>query len=168
MGKGNRRGLILAFLVVVLSLVSLVIPAVAQRPDDGPVSQVLQDAFFTNSQASGGQSYRRTDDLGPRMRRFHPDRDDKLVFVGVFNPSYSGSVRGVLIRPDGRQHGTLIGDVSSRPSGTWQSKSWSWWMSGLKPYQGEWHLQLWLDEQPMGRYYFMLGGPAAGVKAVAR
>lgn len=161
---GNRRGVVLALLVVVsLSLVSLVTPSVAQRPDEGPVSQILQDAFFTNSVASGGRSYRGTDDLGPRMRRFHPERDDKLVFVGVFNPSHSVTVRGVLIRPDGRQHGTLSGDLSSRPSGTWQSKSWSWAMAGLKPYQGEWQLQLWVNEQPIGNYYFMLGEAAARV-----
>jgi len=147
---------------------SLVTPSVTQRPaDDAPVSQILQDAFFTNSVASGGQSYTRIDELGPRMRQFHPERDGKLVFVGVFSTSYSGSVRGVLFRPDGRQHGTLTGDVSSRPGGgRWQSKSWTWAMVGLKPYQGEWQLRLWLDEQPMGSYYFMLGNPAAASATV--
>jgi hypothetical protein len=55
----------------------------AQRPDEGPVSQILLDAFFTNTVATGGYSYRRIDELGPRMRRFHPERDDKVVFIGV-------------------------------------------------------------------------------------
>ena len=38
-------------------------------------------------------------------------------------------------------------------------------MSGLRLYQGEWHLRLWVDEQAMGDYYFMLGKQPASVLA---
>jgi hypothetical protein len=120
------------------------------RADEGPASHVLLDAFFTNAIASGGFSYQRIDDLGPRMRRFDPDRDEKLVFVAVFRPSYSATVRGLLSRPNGQQHGTIRGEVPGRSEGAWQSRSWWWSLKSLEAYEGEWQLQLWIDEQPAG------------------
>ena len=128
------------------------------RADEQPVSQVLLDAFFTNGRSQGGYTYNSYAQLGPRIRSFNPDRDKQLVFVAVFHPRHSVAVRGVLFRPSGDQHGTLNGTLDARPGGTWQSKSWWWDISRLKAYQGEWVLHLWVNGEPMGRYYITLQG----------
>jgi len=99
------------------------------------------------------------------MRRFDPDRDKKLVFVTVFDGRASTKVRGELMRPNGQRHGVFSYEMNARNDSPWQSKSWWWAMSGLSFYQGEWQLRLWVDDQPMGRYYFMLGKQPPSVVA---
>ncbi len=155
-------------ILVVVCLVSSITPSefsfvFAQRPDEGPTSQLLRDAFFTNAVAVGGALYQRTDELGPRMRRFDPERDEKVVYVAVFDARYSAKVRGELIRPNGQRHGAFSYELDARVGSTWRSKAWWWSLSGLKLYQGEWQLRLWVDEHPMGRYYCMLGKEPANV-----
>jgi len=139
-------------------------PSDVVRPDEAPASRVLLDAFFTNNLPVGGRTYpsfeaRGPDQLGPRLRHFSPGRDEKLVFIVVSDPRSSVSLRGALMRPNGQQHGTFSGEITSRASaGTWQSQSWWWPMSQLRPYPGEWQLQLSINQELTGRYYFMLAG----------
>jgi MORN repeat len=148
-------------------VLGLVLPASApaQRPDEAPASQVLLDAYFTNSVAVSGALYNGTDQLGQRRRHFDPDRDEKVVFLTVFEARASAKVRGELIRPNGQRHGVFRYEMNARNEGTWHAKSWGWAMNGLSFYQGEWQLNLWVDDQPMGRYYFMLGKQPASVVA---
>src|SRR5262245_918484 len=125
----------LALLVVVSLPVAVILSGpsrvFAQRPDEGPVSQLLRDAFFTNTIGMAG-TYRRPEELGPRMRHFDLKRDAKVIFVTVFNPNHSAKVRGVLIRPNGDQHGAFSYDLTALLGDrTWRSKSWLWPVSGL-------------------------------------
>ena len=97
-----------------LCALGLALPAsaAAQRQDEAPASQVLRDAYFTNSVAVGGALYHRTDELGQRKRRFDPDRDEKVVFLTVFDARSSVNVRGELIRPNGQRQGVQLPDQS--------------------------------------------------------
>jgi hypothetical protein len=123
--------------------------------DEAPPVQVLRDAFFTAYMPSGGRTYRTPDEVAQRTRRFGV-RDEKMHFVVVLDPRYGGNVRGTLFRPNGDAHGTLAGDVQAMLGGTWRTQSWWWSLQNLRRYPGDWHLDLLLDNQPAGRYYFRL------------
>src|SRR5690348_2060240 len=157
-----QRSILLSILVLALALT---VPAIAQQKDEAPASQLLLDAFFTNSVAVPGALYASTDHLGQRTRRFQPDRDQKVVFVTVVDGRASAKVRGELVRPNGQRHSAFSYEIEARSGGAWQARSWWWAMSGLSVYQGEWHVRLWIDERPMGRYYFMLGKQPPSVVA---
>lgn len=128
-------------------------------PDEAPPSQALRDAFFTTYVPSGGRTYRTPDEVAQRTRRFDV-RDEKLHFVIVLDPRYSGKVRGTLFRPNGDAHGTFAGNVEALLGGTWRTQSWWWWLKNLRRYPGDWHLDLLLDDRPAGRYFFRLDSGA--------
>ena len=127
------------------------------RPDEAPPSLILKDAYFTNSIPVGGLLYRSTDQLGIRQRRFDPGVDENLVFVVVLDPRYSVTLRAILMRPDGHQHGAFRQELSALSSaGSWRAQTRFWSTRALAAYPGEWHLLLFLDDRPMGRYHFSL------------
>jgi hypothetical protein len=143
-----------------LAIVALTFVACAHRAgpaDEAPPSVVLQDVYFTNILTPGSRSYWTINELGPRVRRFNPGQDDKLVLIMVFNPRYTVNVTAALFRPDGRQHGTFQEHLDSRPTGTWQTIRRWWSIDSLRPWPGQWHVKVWVDGTTMGRYHFLLG-----------
>jgi hypothetical protein len=161
-----RRWLALFALALVVAACASAPTQDTGRPDEVPPSTILRDAFFASAVGAGGSTYSTQDTPWTRAKRF-TSADERVYFVTVFNPMHSARVRGVLYRPDGRQHGTWEREYTPRAGGvgTWASQSRWWAMSGLRAYPGEWRLELWIDEQPMGRYYFMLGEAAARVRS---
>jgi hypothetical protein len=134
------------------------------RPDEARPSLVLKDAYFTNSIPVGGLLYRTTDQLGIRRRQFDPAVDDNLVFIVVVDPRYSVVLRGLLMRPDGVQHGSFGQELPAVASaGAWRSHTRSWSVRSLAAYPGEWHILLFLDDKPMGRYNFSLAALPASL-----
>jgi hypothetical protein len=86
---------------VVLAVLTLVACTQGARtPDEAPPSLVLREVFFTNVVAPPGRIYRTVDELGPRLRRFDANRDEKLVLIAVFDPGYTVKVRAALLRPE--------------------------------------------------------------------
>jgi hypothetical protein len=143
--------------VVLAALTLVACTQGARTPDEAPPSLVLREVFFTNVVATGGRTYRTVDELGPRLRRFDPDRDEKLVLIAVFDPRYTVKVSAALLRPDGQQYGMFEQTLQARLGGTWHTVQRWWPIQQLRRYPGEWQVKLWVDNRPMGQYYFLLG-----------
>jgi len=128
----------------------------AIRTDEAAPSLVLRDVFFTNVVTPAGRTYTTTYELGPRLRRFDSERDQNLVLVAVFDSRYTVNVRAALFRPDGRQHGMFEQQLDGRAGGTWHTVRRFWSINSLRTWPGEWHVKLWVDDRPMGQYFFVL------------
>jgi hypothetical protein len=144
-------------IVMVAGLILAACAHGARTRDEMPPSLVLRDVFFTSVLTPGGRTYTTPYELGPRLRRFDADRDDKLVLIAVFDKRYTVNVRAALFRPDGHQHGAFEERLNGSSDGTWQTIRRWWSLDRLRPWPGEWHVKLWIDDRPMGRYYFVLG-----------
>ena len=155
MARLSRLGLA----VVIVSLTLVGCGHGTPTRDQAPPSLVLREVFFTNTVTPTNRSYRTVDELGPRLRRFDPDRDEKLVLIAVFDQKSTVNVTAALIRPDGQQYGSFEQRLEGRPTGGWQTVRRWWSLHQLRAYPGEWHIRLWVDNQPMGQYYFVLEPP---------
>ena len=148
-----------------LALAALLVAACAKqgglRPDENVPSVVLRDAYFSKTRPAGG-AYESERHIGTPTRHVDPAQDSHVSFIVVLNlPNNERTVVGELIRPDGKTHSQFRYVWPIKQLAAWQGRSWTWPVGPMQPYPGEWHLRLYVDEQPMGRYYFRLGSEPA-------
>jgi hypothetical protein len=152
--------------VVVLSVTLAACTQGPRHADKALPSLAVRDVFFTNTLVPSGRTYRAAHELGPRLRTFDPDRDDIVVLIIVCDRRYDVNARVALLRPDGQQHGMFVQRLDAEPRGGWHTIRRYWSIDRLRPWRGEWRVKLWIDEQPLGDYYFVLAASSGrGIEA---
>ena len=120
----------------------------------------LQQAYFAKAGPLGG-TYNDPRELAAATSEFNSEKDERVVFIAVFDGPDERRVRGTLTAPDGVTRGALRGDLPymSKAGGGWRANSWQWSMAVFRPYPGQWKLEFWVDDVPAGTYAFTIHSP---------
>jgi hypothetical protein len=95
--------------------------------------------------------------LPAAYERFDPDSDESVIFIAVINhPGRPYALRGRLRRPDGVQQAEFRRDVpETSPTTYFTSEPFP--IAALRAFPGHWHLDLFMEEERVGTYAFVLG-----------
>ncbi len=98
------------------------------------------------------------------FREFNVDSDEQVTFVSamaLLDRAYV--LRGDLRRPDGALHDRFVREVRAYVRGAYGEYDTSqvYPMKDLKPFPGEWTLELFVDDDQVGAFSFFLGDAKA-------
>jgi hypothetical protein len=122
---------------------------------EGSISRLVAYAYFT-ARIEGQLGYY----LPTAYASFDASSDETVFFVAVINyPGRPYVLRGRLRRPDGAQHAEFTRSIpdASLAGGTTYFTSEAFPVADLRAFPGRWQLDLFMEDERVGTYFFLLG-----------
>lgn len=133
---------------------------------EGSRSALVEYAYFTSVQTRTPLGFY----LPPALKEFDPKSDDRVTFVAAirkpdvdasrrFFAARAYTIRGILRRPDDTIQAEFSREIERSEPGqsvTFYTKE-DFAMPLLRSHPGRWQLTLFLEDQLMGEYVFLLG-----------
>jgi hypothetical protein len=133
-------------------------------PSQASASDLVKDAFFAKAPPEPGRVFRRDgSDLPPKVQEFDAEKDGTVIFYYLVKQAYKTfQLRTAWYDPSG-----ALFDTFSRALDQTQGSMFTWFYTinvvktdRIKEYPGTWTVELFIDDQPVGKYSFRLNSKA--------